>query len=57
MGADVIAVDWTDVGRNSFYTFTDISLNPNYKYYFSIKAFDKLEMHPILKCLMGLLLI
>ena len=42
MGADVIAVDWTDVGRNSFYTFTDISLNPNYKYYFSIKAFDKL---------------
>ena len=42
MGAEVIAVDWTDVGQNLSYTFTNISLNPNYKYYFSIKAYDKL---------------
>ena len=42
MGAVVIAVDWTDVGQNLSYTFSGLSLNPNYKYYFSIKAFDKL---------------
>ena len=42
MGAEVIAVDWTDVGQNLSYTFSGLSLNPNYKYYFSIKAFDKL---------------
>ena len=41
MGAEVIAVDWTDVGQNLSYA-TNLSLNPNYKYYFSIKAFDKL---------------
>ena len=41
-GAEVLAVDWTDVGKNLSYTFNNISLNPNYKYYFSIKAFDKL---------------
>jgi hypothetical protein len=42
MGAEVLAVDWTDVGKNLSYTFNNISLNPNYRYYFSIKAFDKL---------------
>ena len=41
-GSEVVVVNWTDVGQNLSHTFTDLSLTPNRRYYFSVKGYDKL---------------
>ena len=41
-GSEIVVVNWTDVGQNLSHTFTDLSLTPNRRYYFSVKGYDKL---------------
>ncbi|MAP71621.1 MAG: hypothetical protein CMF81_07100 [Candidatus Marinimicrobia bacterium] len=41
-GTEVIVADWTDVGKDSSFTFTGLNLITGKKYYFSVKGSDGL---------------